>query len=96
MITVTREFTCLILLASLIIYLADAAGAMAAEDSRPCDNEVNNAAYQMGVKIQDAVRSQSLENITMLFNYYGTQYKNGLPSLEYVKGKSFNDVLPVN
>ena len=61
MITVTRVFTCLILLASLIIYLADAAGAMAAEDSRPCDNEVNNAAYQMGVKIQDEVRSQSLE-----------------------------------
>ena len=96
MITVTRVFTCLILLASLIIYLADAAGAMAAEDSRPCDNEVNNAAYQMGVMIQDAVRSQSLEKIAMLFNYYGTQYKNGLPSLEYVEEKSFNDVLPVN
>ena len=80
MITVTRVFTCLILLASLIIYLADAAGAMAAEDARPRDNEVNNAAYQMEVKIQDAVRSQSLEKIAMLFNYYGTQHKNGLPS----------------
>ena len=75
MITVTRVFTCLILLASLIIYLADAASTMAAKDSRPCDNEVNNAAYQMGVKIQDAVRSQSLEKIAMLFDYYGTQYK---------------------
>ena len=79
MITATRVFTCLILLASLIIYLADAAGAMAAEDSRPCDNEVNNAAYQMGVKIQDAVRSQSLDKFYMLFNYYGAQYKNGYP-----------------
>jgi len=69
MITVTRVFTCLILLASLIIYLADAASAMAAEDSRPCDNEVNIAAYQMGVKIKDAVLSQSLDNNVMLIDY---------------------------
>ena len=50
----------------------------------------------MGVKIQDAVRSQSLEKIAMLFNHDGTRYKNGLPSLEYAEGKSFNDFLPVN